>query len=125
MDEGKGVYKTGLFSIADRETDESFWYGLLKKALDICPDYLSLRFSQIMGVKMRGMVVKKRVPLGMGCPNADVLVKSLAKFIVREIHEVNLPTEIHLIYTGLPENKYIDCVKLYSMLANELVPYLQ
>lgn len=121
----KGVYKTGLFSIADRETDESFWYSLLRKALDICPDYLSLRFSQITGVKLRGMVVKKRVPLGMGYPNADVLIKSLAKFIVKEIHDENLPTEIHLIYTGLPENKYVDCIKLYSMLANELVPYLQ
>lgn len=93
--------------------------------MDICPDYLSLRFSQITGVKLRGMVVKKRVPLGMGYPNAEVLVKALAKFIVKEIHEENLPTEIHLIYTGLPENKYVDCVKLYSMLSNELVPYLQ
>ena len=121
----KNVYRTGLFSIADRETDEKFWFGILKEALDICPDYLSLRFSQITGVKLRGMVVKKRVPLGMGYPNAEVLVKALAKFIVKEIHEENLPTEIHLIYTGLPENKYVDCVKLYSMLSNELVPYLQ
>ncbi len=121
----KGVYRTGLFSIADRETDEKFWYNILKKALNMCPDYLSLRFAQITGVKLRGMVVKKRVPLGMGYPNVEVLTKALSKFIIREIYEEDLSTEIHLIYTGLPENKYVDCVKLYSMLANELVPYLQ
>ena len=121
----KEVYRTGLFSIADKETDEAFWYKILKKALNMCPDYLSLRFAQVTGVKLRGMVVKKRVPLGMGYPNVDVLTKTLAKFIIKEIHEEDLSTEIHLIYTGLPENKYVDCVKLYSMLANELVPYLQ
>ncbi len=121
----KDVYRTGLFSIADSKTDESFWYGLLKKAMSFCQDYLSLRFSQITGVKLRGMVVKKRVPLGMGYPNVDVLTNALARFIIKEIYEEELPTEIHLIYTGLPENKYVDCVKLYSLLANKLVPYLQ
>ncbi|ADB57413.1 TIM barrel protein [Archaeoglobus profundus] len=121
----KEVYRTGLFSIADKETDEAFWYNILKRALNMCPDYLSLRFAQVTGVKLRGMVVKKRVPLGMGHPNAEILTKALAKFIIKEIHEEDLSTEIHLIYTGLPENKYVDCVKLYSMLANELVPYLQ
>ncbi len=121
----KKVYRTGLFHLADKDTDEKFWYGILKKALNMCPDYLSLRFSQVTGVKLRGMVVKKRVPLGMGYPNVDILIKALAKFIAKEIHDENLPTEIHLIYTGLPENKYEDCIKLYSKLTNELVPYLQ
>ncbi len=121
----KNVYKTGLFHKASEETDESFWMNLLRKALDLCPDYLSLRFSQITGVKLRGIVVKKRVPLGMGYPKLDTLTSALAKFIVREIYDEDLPTKIHLIYTGIPDTKYRDCVQLYSKVARELVPLIE
>ena len=121
----KRVYRTGLFHKASEETDESFWMGIMKKALDMCQDYLSLRFSQITGVKLRGVVVKKRVPLGMGYPKLDPLVSAIAKFIVREIYDEDLPTKIHLIYTGLPDTKYRDCVQLYSKVAREIVPLIE
>lgn len=121
----KNVYRTGLFHKASEETDEAFWMNLLKKALDLCPDYLSLRFSQITGVKLRGIVVKKRVPLGMGYPKLETLTSALAKFIVREIYDEDLPTKIHLIYTGIPDTKYRDCIQLYSKVARELVPLIE
>ena len=121
----KNVYRTGLFHKASEETDESFWKNLLKKALNLCPNYLSLRFSQITGIKLRGVVVKKRVPLGMGYPKLEPLVKALAEFIVREIYDEDLPTRIHLIYTGIPDTKYRDCVQLYSKVARELVPLIE
>ncbi len=119
------VYRTGLFHKASEETDEAFWMKLLKKALDLCPDYLSLRFSQITGVKLRGIVVKKRVPLGMGYPKLETLTSALAKFIVREIYDEDLPTKIHLIYTGIPDTKYRDSVQLYSKVAREIVPLIE
>ncbi len=119
------VYRTGLFHKASEETDESFWKNLLKKALNLCPDYLSLRFSQITGIKLRGIVVKKRVPLGMGYPKLEPLAKALAEFIVKEVYDEDLPTKIHLIYTGIPDTKYRDCVQLYSKVARELVPLIE
>lgn len=121
----KDVYRTGLFHKASDETDESFWKNLLKKALNLCPDYLSLRFSQVTGIKLRGIVMKKRVPLGMGYPKLEPLAKALAEFIVREIYDEELPTKIHLIYTGIPDTKYRDCVQLYSKVARELVPLIE
>ncbi len=121
----KNVYRTGLFHKASEETDEAFWMNILRRALDLCPDYLSLRFSQITGVKLRGIVVKKRVPLGMGYPKLDTLTSALAKFIVREIYDEDLPTKIHLIYTGIPDTKYRDCIQLYSKVARELVPLIE
>jgi hypothetical protein len=120
-----GVYRTGLFHRASEETNEDFWTNLLKKALNLCPDYLSLRFSQITGIKLKGIVAKKRVPLGMGYPKLDTLAKALARFIVKEIYEEDLPTKIHLIYTGIPETKYRDCLQLYSAVARELVPLIE
>ena len=74
---------------------------------------------------MRGVVVKKRVPLGMGYPNVEILVKAIARFLVKEIYDKNLETKVHLIYTGIPETKYKDTVQLYSMLANELIPLIK
>lgn len=121
----KNVYRTGLFHKASEETDKSFWMDLLKKALNLCPDYLSLRFSQVTGIKIRGLVVKKRVPLGMGYPKLEPLTKALADFIVREIYDEDLPTKIHLIYTGIPDTKYRDCVQLYSKVAREIVPLIE
>ncbi len=121
----KGVYRTGLFHKASEETDESFWMKIMKRALDLNSDYLSLRFSQITGIKLRGMVVKKRVPLGMGYPKLDPLSKAIAKFIVKEIYEEDLPTRIHLIYTGIPDTKYRDSVQLYSTVAKEIVPLIE
>ncbi len=121
----KKVYRTGLFQLADKNTDKNFWLKILRSALDLSLDYLSLRFSQITGVKIRGIVVKKRVPLGMGHPNVDTLVKALAEFIVKEIYEEDLPTRIHLIYAGIPEVKYKDCVELYSKLTRELIPLIE
>jgi len=121
----KKVFRTGLFHKASEETDERFWKGLFRRALNLCQDYLSLRFSQVTGIKMRGLVVKKRVPLGMGYPKLEPLAKALVDFMVKEIYEEDLPTRIHLIYTGIPETKYRDCLHLYSVIARELVPLLQ
>ncbi len=122
----KEVYRTGLYHLASKETDEGFWLKLLKDALKLNNStYLSLRFSQITGVKMRGVVVKKRVPLGMGYPDVDVLTKAIAKFLVKEIYDKGLDTKVHLIYTGLPETKYKDAIQLYSKLASEIVPLLE
>jgi len=121
----KEVYRTGLFHIASEETDETFWMNLLKNSLSICSDYLSLRFSQVTGIKLRKIVVKKRVPLGMGYPKLETLVRSISKFIVKEVYEKELPTKIHLIYTGIPDTKYRDCLQLYSSIAKELVPLIE
>ena len=117
----KNVYKTGLFHRTSEETGVDFWMKILKTALNICPDYLSLRFSQITGIKIRGMVVKKRVPLGMGYPDHKTLTKAVAEFIVKEIYDEDLPTKIHFIYTGIPETKYKDCLQLYYEITKELI----
>ncbi len=121
----KKVYRTGLFHKASEETDEEFWKSLFRRALNLCQDYLSLRFSQITGIKIRGLVVKKRVPLGMGYPKLEPMAKALAEFMVKEIYDEDLPTKIHLIYTGIPETKYRDCLHLYSVVSRELVPLLK
>ncbi len=121
----KEVYRTGLFHKASEETDESFWMKIMKRALDMNSDYLSLRFSQITGIKLRGMVVKKRVPLGMGYPRLEPLSKAIAEFVVKEIYEEDLPTKIHLIYTGIPDTKYRDSVQLYSTVVREIVPLIE
>ncbi len=122
----KKVYKTGLYHLASKETDEDFWLRILKKSLELNRGkYLSLRFSQITGVKMRGVVVKKRVPLGMGYPDVETLVKAIAKFLVKEIYDRDLDTKVHFIYTGIPETKYGDAVQLYSKLANEIIPLIR
>ncbi len=121
----KRVYRTGLFHKASEETDGGFWKSILKRALDVCPNYLSLRFSQVTGIKLRGIVIKKRVPLGMGYPKLEPLISALAEFIVKNIYEEDLPTRIHLIYTGIPDTKYRDCVQLYSKLARALVPLIE
>ncbi|HIP62623.1 MAG TPA: xylose isomerase [Archaeoglobus profundus] len=117
----KNVYKTGLFHRTSEETGVDFWMKILKTALNICPDYLSLRFSQITGIKIRGMVLKKRVPLGMGYPDYKILTKAVAKFIVKEIYDEDLPTKIHFIYTGIPETKYKNCLQLYYEITKELI----
>ncbi len=120
----KKVYLTGKFHKADQEVDEHFWYKLLDSAKEMGSGYLSLRFSQITGVKLRGIVVKKRVPLGMGYPKLEYLARAIAKYIVKELYEKGEDIRAHIIYTGPSQTKYKDTIKLYSIIAQELSSFL-
>ncbi len=119
------VYRTGQFHKAAQYATEDFWYRILKAGLELGNGYLSLRFAQVTGVKLRGFVVKKRVPLGMGYPPLEPLAKALARFMIKEVYEKGLNVKMHLIYTGIPQTKYQDTIKLYSAIMQEVVPYLK
>ncbi len=119
------VYRVGQFHKAAQYATEDFWYRILKAGLELGNGYLSLRFAQIIGVKLRGLVVKKRVPLGMGYPPVEPLAKALAKFMIKEVYERGLNVKMHLIYTGIPQTKYQDTIKLYSAIMQEVIPYLK
>lgn len=119
------VWRTGDFERANRLTTVNFWKRILKAGLELGNGYLSLRFAQVVGVKLRGFVVKKRVPLGMGYPSLSTLAEALAEFMVKEVYDKGLPVKMHLIYTGLPEVKYKDTIKLYSEVMQRVVNYLQ
>ncbi|HIP89936.1 MAG TPA: xylose isomerase [Candidatus Nanopusillus sp.] len=119
------VFRTGAFYKADKYADKKFWLKILKKGLELGNGYLSLRFSQITGIKLRGIVVKKRVPLGMGYPDLDLLANALAEFMVREVYHKELEIKMHIIYTGLPATKYQDTIKLYSEIMQRVVPHLK
>jgi len=119
------VWRTGNFERAARYATPDFWRRILKAGLELGNGYLSLRFAQIVGIRLRGFVVKKRVPLGMGYPPLEPLAEALAEFMVKEVYEKGLPVKMHLIYTGLPEVKYKDTIKLYSEVMQRVVNYLQ
>ena len=109
-----GAGDTGLFEQANREATVEFWYKILRKALELSSGYLSLRFSQVIGLALGRRVLKKRVPLGKGYPELGPLADALARFLVREVRGRELPLRAHLIYTGPPETKYRDTVTLYA-----------
>ena len=120
-----GIYKTGNFTAANREANEKFWYNLFKKALPLSKGYFSLRFSQVIGMYLRKRIfVKKRVPFGRGFPDSRPLAKAIASFVLKEIYEKELPLEVHLIYTGVPETKIRDSIELYSAVLSEIAELL-
>jgi len=120
------LYKLGNLHKADMETTTEFWVSLLNRALKMNKErVLSLRFAQIVGLKIRGLVLKKRVPLGKGYPNLDVLAQGIAEVIVNKIYRPKLDTQVQLIYTGRPETKYKDTTLLYSKVAEKIAMFLE
>ncbi len=107
------------FHKANTLVDEDFWRRLFRKAFSMTNKYFSLRFSQIIGVRIKGFTVKKRVPLGKGYPDTKPLLRALSKFIVHEVKGVS-DVEIHLIYTGPTETKYRDTIELSYNLIQEI-----
>ena len=114
----------GNFIQADKQVDKNFWISILKKALNISHGFLSLRFSQVTGVYFGRRLLKKRVPLGKGYPNLEVVAEALAEFMVKEVHAKDLGLRMHIIYTGPPETKYEDTILLYSTIMQKVVKHL-
>ncbi len=114
----------GNFHSADREANEDFWFGVLKKALELSRGFLSLRFSQVTGIYFGRRLLKKRVPLGKGYPSLGPLANALARFMVREVRDKELPIRMHLIYTGVPETKYEDSITLYAEIMKRVTTHL-
>ncbi len=119
-----GAGDTGLFEKANAEADESFWDNILHKTLKLSTRFLSLRFSQVIGMALGRRVIKKRVPLGKGYPELHSLARALARFMVREVRDKELDIRMHLIYTGPTETKYRDTIMLYAEVMKEAVAYL-
>ncbi len=117
------VYEDGKFHEKDREVTERFWIDLLRKNEDLFANHVSLRFSQVTGLYLKGrFFVKKRTPLGMGYPSLDVISRAIAEYIARYVEYENTP--IHLIYTGPPETKYRDTIRFYYHVAREVAEHL-
>lgn len=117
------VYESGDFHGADKNATEHFWTDLLKGVKDLFSGYVSLRFSQVTGIKRKTLFLKKRTPLGMGYPSIGPLAKALARFIADVFNE-GLGKEIHIIYTGPPETKYKDTLLLYYHITKEIADYI-
>ena len=120
-----GASEHGDFEAANRMADEEFWTRILAKTLELSHEYLSLRFSQVVGFALGRRILKKRVPLGKGYPDLGPLARALARFMVREVRDKNLPLKMHVIYTGIPETKYRDTITLYAEIMKEAVQYLR
>ncbi len=120
-----GAGDSGDFEEADKRADESFWWKILEKTLELGGGFLSLRFSQVVAFVLGGRrVLKKRVPLGMGYPRLDPLARALARFLVEEVRGKRPEVRAHLIYTGPMETKYKDTVELFSTIMKETVKHL-
>ncbi len=117
------VYESGDFHRADEKADEHFWRKILENARDLFSRYVSLRFSQVTGIRRRAHFLKKRTPLGMGYPNVEPLSRALAHFITDVFNE-GLGKEIHVIYTGPPETKCRDTLLLYYHITKEIANYI-
>ncbi len=119
------VWESGDFHGADKQVTKDFWFKILRKGLELGNGYLSLRFSQITGIKLRNFIVKKRVPLGMGYPNLEKLSSAIAEFMVKEVVDKEKVAEMHLIYTGPWQTKYQDTVKLYYAVMANVVEHVR
>ena len=119
-----GAGDTGRFEDANRLATEEFWGQLLQKTLKLSSGYISLRFSQVIGFAFGRRILKKRVPLGKGYPDLEPLSRALARFIVKEVREKDLPMSMHIIYTGPPETKYRDTIMLYASIMIEAAAHL-
>jgi len=119
-----GIDEHGNFHRADAEVDVNFWTNILKKALPLSRGFLSLRFAQVTGIYFGRRLLKKRVPLGKGYPSVGPLAEALARFMIKEVREKELPLRMHLIYTGVPETKYEDAIALYAEIMKRVVQHL-
>ena len=119
-----GASEHGDFEQANAMADEAFWTNILRRTLELSHGFLSLRFSQVIGFALGRRILKKRVPLGKGYPDVGPLARALARFMVKEVREKELPLRMHLIYTGIPETKYRDTITLYAEVMKEAVRYL-
>ncbi len=119
-----GVDEHGNFHRADAEANMAFWTNILKKALPLSRGFLSLRFAQVTGIYFGRRLLKKRVPLGKGYPSVGPLAEALARFMIKEVREKELPLRMHLIYTGVPETKYEDSIALYAEIMKRVVQHL-
>jgi len=120
-----GLHSHGRFESANKKATKDFWLKVFKQVLELSKGYFSLRFSQITGIFLGNKLLKKRVPLGKGYPDLGPFADALAEFMVKEIHEKNLPIEIHLIYTGPMVTKFQDTVTLYSEIMKRVFLYLE
>ncbi len=114
----------GNFHQADKQATVDFWLNILSRALPLSKGFLSLRFSQVTGIFFGRRLLKKRVPLGKGYPSLSNLAEALARFMVKEVREKELPLRMHLIYTGPPETKYEDTIVLYAEIMKRVVAYI-
>ena len=78
----------------------------------------------MIGFAFGRRILKKRVPLGKGYPDLEPLSRALARFIVKEVREKDLPLSMHIIYTGPPESKYRDTIMLYAAIMIEAAAHL-
>lgn len=119
-----GAGDTGRLEEANRVATEEFWMQMLQRTLKLSSSYISLRFSQVIGFAFGRRVLKKRVPLGKGYPDLEPLSRALARFIVKDVREKDLPLSMHVIYTGPPESKYRDTIMLYAAIMMEAAAHL-
>ncbi|MCE4624904.1 MAG: TIM barrel protein [Desulfurococcales archaeon] len=119
-----GASETGDFEGANRVADKTFWLNILEKALGLTEEYVSLRFSQVIGFAIGSRILKKRVPLGRGYPDLDPLASALAEFMVRRVRGKGLKMRMHIIYTGRPQTKYKDTITLFASIMREAVDHL-
>ncbi len=118
------VSETGAFEQADKETGEDYWRSVLGKTLKLSTNYLSLRYSQVIGFALGRRILKKRVPLGKGYPSLEPLARALAEFMVKEVRGKGVPLNMHVIYTGPPDTKYHDTLALYTTIMREAIRHL-
>ncbi len=117
------VSETGDFEIANSQTTVSFWKNILEKTKSLSHNYLSLRFSQVIGFAIGKRILKKRVPLGKGYPDINPLAEALAEYMIKDIKYKDLPYKMHVIYTGPPETKYKDTITLYAEIMKRAVDH--
>jgi len=115
----------GNLAEADKLADVDFWLRILHKLKKMTNTFVSLRFSQIIAFRLRGFIMKKRTPLGMGYPSLEPLAEALALFLTRDLYYAGADMEAHLIYTGPWQNKYRDTVKLYCEVMTRATQYIK
>ncbi len=120
----KRIDQHGNFIAADREVTPQFWLDVLRKAMAMSNNYISLRFSQVTGVYFGRRLLKKRVPLGKGYPSLGPLAEALANFMAREVRAKGIEMKMHIIYTGPPETKYEDTITLYAEIMKRVVQHI-
>ncbi len=119
-----GASETGDFEGANRRATKEYWFSVLEKTLGLSHRFLSLRFSQVVGFALGHRILKKRVPLGKGYPDLEPLAEALAEFMVKRVRGKGLPLRMHIIYTGVPQAKYRDTIRLYAAIMERAVQHL-
>ncbi len=120
-----GASVHGNVVLADKKANVDFWLDILRRLKRITNTYLSLRFSQVVVLRFRGWLLKKRVPLGKGYPNLENLSEALAYFMLREVYYRREDLRMHIIYTGPWERKYKDTLTLFYSIMSRVVEFLK